>query len=227
MKENKVLTVLVIVLAAALVIETAYLWNLEKKNTRKCVFAKDRSDGTGKDMPKIRKAFKGQAPRFKQERQAVEPVDLFKEMEQMQSRMDRAFEDSFARPHPRMNVNFGARNRFLDPQMNVQRTDAAYIIQMDVPGMKKEDIAIDVQANMLTVSGQRKYEATQEEKGEKAIGQIKESEFGFFSKTIPLAPDIKKEGIKASCENGVLLITLPRIPVEKSAGEQPVKIKIE
>jgi HSP20 family protein len=225
MKNNKILIIFVVFLAVALAGETLYLWKISKNK----VMCKPSSYPSfvrkhKQSRPEMRKP-NAQRVKIKAPEKIVEPVDPFREMEKVQQEMDKMFQNNFVQPKPRMNISLGAGNRFLNPQTDIKKTDNAYIIQMDVPGMKKEEINIDVQGNMLTISGQRNHEMTQEEKDAGIVSQ--EREFGFFSKSLSLPPDVNKDDIKASCENGVLTVSLPKVVSEKSAQEQVTKIKVE
>ena len=76
----------------------------------------------------------------------------------------------------------------------------------ELPGLKKEDVQIDVHNNVLTVSGETKVDETKEQDGY----AVRERRFGRFSRSIPLPQGIKEEEIKAALEDGVLNVTFPR-----------------
>lgn len=225
MNNNKTLTILVVVLALALVAETVYIWNAEKnKISRKSLFGQ-RATNAQKLSQFAKRNLNKKSSNFGMPNMPVQPTDPFREMEKVQRQMDRMFQDGFPQSASGLNMNLASANRLMSLQTDIKKTDNAYIIQMDVPGMKKEEINIDIQGNMLTISGQRNQEVKQEEKAAGFVSQ--EREFGFFSRSLLLPPDVKKEGIKAACENGVLSVTFPRVAVEKPAPEQPTKIKVE
>jgi HSP20 family protein len=88
----------------------------------------------------------------------------------------------------------------------------------ELPGLKKEDVNIDVHNNRLSISGESKVSEERDENGY----VVRERRFGRFSRTLQLPQGIKNDEIKASMENGVLTVTFP-----KSAPEaQPKKIAI-
>ena len=225
MKDNKILVILVCVLAVALVGETIYLWSLPKKKHWAGTLSLPRQGKMHKPSRMMPRNQNAQSANFGVSAMPSAEVDPFKEIERVRQQMDRAFQDNFTQPMPRMNINLASGNRFMNLQADVKKTDNAYVIQMDVPGMKKEEINIDIQGNMLTISGQRNNEVSQEEKDAGIVSQ--EREFGFFSRSLSLPADVNKEGIKASCENGVLSVTLPRVVFEKPLTEQTMKIKVE
>ncbi|GLB42421.1 putative small heat shock protein (HSP20) family protein [Lyophyllum shimeji] len=80
----------------------------------------------------------------------------------------------------------------------------------ELPGLKKEDIQIDLQNGRLTVSGEAKISAEHEENGY----AVRERRFGKFSRTLQLPQGIKENEIKASMENGVLTVTFPKTAPE-------------
>ncbi|EPQ58544.1 HSP20-like chaperone [Gloeophyllum trabeum ATCC 11539] len=88
----------------------------------------------------------------------------------------------------------------------------------ELPGLKKEDVNIDVQNNQLSVSGETKISSERDENGY----AVRERRYGKFSRTLPLPQGIKPEEIKASLENGVLTVTFPRTAPEAA----PKKITI-
>jgi len=106
------------------------------------------------------------------------------------------------------------------PRMDLHESSDKNIMTatFELPGLKKEDVQIDVHNNRLTVSGER---GVSEERNEDGYA-IRERRFGKFSRTLPLPIGTKTEEIKAEMENGVLTVTFP-----KSAPEQaPQRITV-
>ena len=87
---------------------------------------------------------------------------------------------------------------------------------LEPPGFKKEDVQIDVHSNILTVSGEdeTKIDETKEHGGH----AVHERRFGRFSRSIPVSHGIKEEEIRASLEDGVLNVILPRSAPEAAPG---------
>ena len=83
----------------------------------------------------------------------------------------------------------------------------------ELPGLKKEDVTIDLQNNRLIVSGEANFSDEKEENGY----VVKERRSGRFSRTVPIPPGTKPEDIKASMENGVLTVTYPKTTQEQQA----------
>mgnify|MGYP006269742497 FL=1 len=104
------------------------------------------------------------------------------------------------------------------PRTDLVETDNAYRLHLDVPGMTKEDININLQNNTLTVSGTRS--AAQTDEGDEYVRV--ERTFGNFHRTFTLPDAVDAEGIEASYNDGVLEINVPK--TEKTARR---KIEIQ
>jgi len=103
---------------------------------------------------------------------------------------------------------------------DIYETDKDVVVEMAIPGYQKENIKISFQDGYLKVEG--KTEATQEEE-EKNYWR-KEIRKGSFVKMIPLPKEVDSKRAKATFNNGVLKINLPKIEIEKEPGEE---IKID
>lgn len=100
--------------------------------------------------------------------------------------------------------------------VNIKETDKAYEMQLVAPGLKKEDIKLDMDKNVLHIS----YEHSQE-KSEQAEGKTLRSEYRFqsFKRSFTLNDKINATGISAKYADGILNITLPK----KEDTVQPTK----
>lgn len=103
------------------------------------------------------------------------------------------------------------------PRMDLSETDAGYLVKMDLPGLSKEDITINVENRQLSVSGERK----EEKKEEKENFLHMERSYGRFYRAMPLPKSVKEEDVKAEFNDGVLRIHIP-----KSEESKPRKIEI-
>ena len=101
--------------------------------------------------------------------------------------------------------------------MDVSETEDAYLAEIDVPGMKEEDIDIDLTDGTLTVRGERKSEREEEGRDFRRV----ERAYGSFYREIELPRDVEGAKVAARYEDGVLKITLP-----KSAEAKTHKKKI-
>ena len=139
---------------------------------------------------------------FLQERQAADPLAF---MRRITEELDRAFgprEDLPWMPelYPRMWA----------PQIEVFERDEKFIVRVDLPGLKKEDVKIEVTHDELTIEGERKLE--KEEKKEEALYRT-ERTYGKFFRLIEIPEYVKGEQAVATFKNGVLEIEMPVIPV--------------
>ena len=100
----------------------------------------------------------------------------------------------------------------ITPSLDLSETDGALEVRMDIPGMEAKDIDIQVNANVLTVSGERKEE--REEKG-KTYHRV-ERGVGAFSRSVTLPCPVKEEAVDAQYKNGILTIKLPRTEEAKT-----------
>lgn len=104
------------------------------------------------------------------------------------------------------------------PAVDIEETDNEYIIRAELPGMKKEDIKINLQDNTLVISGERKRSF--EEKG-RTYHRV-EMAYGRFERVIPLPAEVDVNKVKATYKDGILTVTLP-----KKEEAKPKEIEIE
>ncbi len=105
------------------------------------------------------------------------------------------------------------------PQVNTREGEFAYHIDVDLPGVKKEDITIDVHEGVLTISGERNFK---EEVKEEDYYKV-ETSFGKFQRSFTLPKNIDLENIEASSNEGVLEVVIPKL--EKDANKKIIEIK--
>jgi HSP20 family protein len=100
----------------------------------------------------------------------------------------------------------------ITPSLDLAETDGALEVRMDVPGMEAKDIDIQVNNNLLTVSGERKEE--REEKG-KTYHRV-ERRVGSFSRSVTLPCPVNEGAVDAQYKNGILTIKLPKTDEAKA-----------
>jgi len=105
------------------------------------------------------------------------------------------------------------------PSVNTREGEFAYHIDVDLPGVKKEDIKVDIKDGVLTISGERKFKNEIKEEDYYKI----ETSFGKFSRTFSLPEDADVENIEASSDNGVLEIVIPKLKKEENVKSIEVK----
>lgn len=87
---------------------------------------------------------------------------------------------------------------------DIEETEKGFLVSMDLPGMKEEEIKVDFADHVLKISGERKRETKSED------GSYLERSHGSFSRSFSLPENIKSEAISAHYENGVLKIEIPK-----------------
>jgi len=106
------------------------------------------------------------------------------------------------------------------PSVNTREGEYAYHVEVDLPGVKKEDINVDLKDDVLTISGERK---TKSEISEKDYYK-KECSYGKFHRSFTLPEDTDIENIEANSEDGVLEVVIPKLKkVEKESKKIEVK----
>jgi HSP20 family protein len=103
------------------------------------------------------------------------------------------------------------------PPMDVVEADEHFILKADLPGLTEADVNIEVQDGTLTISGERKAEREQRERGWYRI----ERSFGSFNRSLTLPDGVDPDAIDASFSDGVLEVRIP-----KPAERKPRRISI-
>lgn len=147
--------------------------------------------------------------------------DPFALMREMTSEFDRWFEEP-TRPFLRWP---SLRRRATTeigwyPEIDVFEKDNRLVTKIDLPGMKKEDVKVEVTDGQLAISGERKREA--EEKGEEFYRC--EREYGSFYRSVPLPEGAKVDDVRATFTDGVLEVSVP-LPAKPEAKVRKVEIQ--
>ena len=98
------------------------------------------------------------------------------------------------------------------PTVSTREGEFAYHIEVDLPGVKKEDISIDIKENQIVISGERNFK---EERTDKDYYKV-ESSYGKFQRSFALPENVDVENIEASSTDGVLEVTLPKLKIEQA-----------
>lgn len=104
------------------------------------------------------------------------------------------------------------------PPVDLREEEQAFVIKMEVPGLKKEDIDIHLENNVLILRGERKFEKEDEKKNYHRIERF----YGKFARSFTLPSLIQADGIAANLKDGVLEVTIP-----KAEESKPKKIAIK
>jgi HSP20 family protein len=130
----------------------------------------------------------------------------FRDMMTLREAMDRLFEESFVSPR---------RREWLAPAealaLDVYETDDSLVVKTSIPGVKPEDVDINIKGNVLSISGESKEE--EEVKEENYLRR--ERRYGSFSRTLALPEGVDADKAEADFEDGVLTLTIPKAPEAK------------
>ena len=104
-------------------------------------------------------------------------------------------------------------------KLDVKEDDKAYTVHADIPGVKKEDIQVDVNGDMVSIRAEVKQEK-EEKKGEKVLHS--ERYYGMASRSFSLPTEVDQKGVVAKYKDGVLDLTLPK---KQGNGSQRVSVQ--
>ena len=137
--------------------------------------------------------------------------DPVRRLDTFQSDIDSVF-DAFFDPRP---AN-GATARWV-PAMDLAETDEHLVLTVDLPGIAKDDVTIEVKDDVLTVSGERKAEHEERKDGYHRV----ERAYGSFSRSLSLPQGIDADQVEANFDKGVLEVRIP-----KPAERKPHRVQI-
>jgi HSP20 family protein len=138
---------------------------------------------------------------------AIVRWDPFRNINTLQDRINRLFEDAFPRSAEHDQDMVCAWR----PMVDIYETEAGIVIQADLPGVEKEHVSVEVKDNILTIQGERRDDS--------AAGNEnyyrRERTCGTFQRSFTLRSVITPDLIKASFKNGVLKVEIPKAEEEK------------
>ncbi len=112
-------------------------------------------------------------------------------------------------------------NGFFSPSVDIEEADGAYVLTADLPGVKKEDISVELDHGVLTLRAERSEESEEKKKG-RLIRRERHS--GSFARSFSVGQDVSVKDIKASFSNGSLTLTIPKV---QSATQSRHRIEIQ
>ena len=145
--------------------------------------------------------------------------------EEMDQMFDRVFGDFGLPRRSRMSRDlFGAsaREGLWAPRVEAFQKGDRFIVRADLPGLKKDDVQVELTEDALTIHGERREEHEEQRQGY----YHSERDYGQFYRTIPLPEGVITESAQASFRNGVLEISMQAAPAEAARGRR-VEIKEE
>jgi HSP20 family protein len=134
--------------------------------------------------------------------------DPFREMTGMQDQVDRLWRGLLE----------GRRQESWLPAVDVYDTKEAVVLKAELAGMRPEEIEIEVDDNVLTIKGERRFEEKVDEERYYRV----ERRFGSFQRSLALPQGVRGDEINAAYDDGVLTVTVP-----KAEEEKPKKIEVK
>lgn len=142
---------------------------------------------------------------------------------QLFDRFDRFFEDFWRRPFPSL---FGREAWWPTeistrlPSLDVYEEKDDVVVKAEMPGMKKEDIEVNILGDLLTIKGEKK----KEEEVKEQDYYRRERSYGSFARSVSLPCEVKSDQVKASFKDGVLEV---RMPKTEEAKKKSITVKVE
>ena len=143
-----------------------------------------------------------------------EPV---RELGTLQNEMNRLFNTFFDAPAPMHGQGTASAQRRWIPAMDLVETEDAFVLKADLPGLSEQEVNIELEDNVLTVSGQRASEHEERREGFYRV----ERGWGSFSRSLTLPEGVDAQAVEANFDRGVLEIRIP-----KPQSRQPRKVSI-
>ena len=143
--------------------------------------------------------------------------DPVREIDSLQGEMNRLFSTFFDTPTTRGGNGGATASRRWIPAMDLVETGEHFVLKADLPGIAESDVNIEVENNVLTISGERKTEHEEKHEGYYRL----ERATGAFARSLTLPEGIDAEAVNATFDNGVLEVRIPK-PVQA----QPRKVQI-
>ncbi len=125
-----------------------------------------------------------------------------RELSSLQTEMNRLFNAAFEGP---TGGNGGGARRWT-PAMDLLETEDEFVLRADLPGLSESDVNIELEDNVLTVSGERKTEHEEKREGFYRM----ERAYGSFSRSLTLPKGIDPEAVNAAFDRGVLEVRVPK-----------------
>jgi HSP20 family protein len=132
---------------------------------------------------------------------AIVRWEPLRELTALQNEMNRLFGAMFDTPVTNGNV----ARRWM-PAMDLVENDDSFVLRADLPGLSEDDVKIEVEDRVLTVSGERRAEHSESQDGYQRI----ERAFGTFSRSLTLPEGVDPETVTATFDRGVLEVRIPK-----------------
>jgi len=139
--------------------------------------------------------------------------DPFRDMMTLRERMNRLFDETYGSKEEETDIKRGV----WAPTVDIHESEKKLVLTAELPGLKEEDVEVNIDGNTLSISGKREFE---EETKKEDYHRIERS-YGSFFRSFTLPSYIDQEKVKAEYDNGLLKVTMPKKPELK-----PKKVKV-
>ena len=140
--------------------------------------------------------------------------DPWSELFDLQTSINQLFDQSFGQ-----SVQPGAALNTWTPAVDVYEDENAFLIKIDLPEVNKEDVKVNLNENVLSLAGERRFEHEDKRDGYHRV----ERSYGQFYRSFTLPPNVNTEAINAEFRDGVLRLTLPK---REEAKPKQIEVKI-
>ena len=141
--------------------------------------------------------------------------DPFQDLLSIQDEMNQLFTRAFGRERPGQSEP--VQQRLWAPALDISERKDAYVVTVEVPGVKPEELDITLEDGLLTIQGERRFT---QESSDQQFHRV-ERRYGSFRRSITLPSQVQADQIEASFENGVLEVVVP-----KAEEAKPKKITV-
>lgn len=143
-------------------------------------------------------------------------AELVPRISDLSREMNRLF-DTFLRGEP---ADEGLATNYWTPAVDILEQDDAYTLEAELPGLKKDDVKISVQDNILTLRGEKKDDRRESKKGFVRM----ETNYGSFTRSFTLPTTISPSKIEAEFKDGILKIHIPKA---EEAKPKMIEVKVK
>ena len=135
-----------------------------------------------------------------------------REMMSLREAMDRLFDDAFTNPVSLRSGGSTWSSAWSAPAIDMYQTEDEVVVKAALPGIKADEVQINVTGDVLTIKGETKQEEerTSSPHGNDKSWHIREHRWGAFERSVMLPTGVKSDKAKADFEDGILTITLPK-----------------
>ena len=130
----------------------------------------------------------------------------WRDLEEVSSRLARMFDES--------PVASGSNGGNWIPRVNVEESKDELVLSAELPGMTHDDVSIELENSVLTISGEKTEQRTEGE--EERRYHLWERRYGAFQRSFTLPRTVKSDDIRAGFENGILTIRMPKVAEAKT-----------